>query len=117
MIFPVFVSVALLFVPESPRWLLLKDRHDEAQHVIARLEGKNVDINDPRVVSEFLSIQRTIEMEREAVGSPLKDVIRFRDETQTFRRLLLSMGTQCMQQFSGVNGLGMFSSVSLVLKT
>lgn len=99
MIFPIFVSTTLLFTPESPRWLLLRDRHDEAQHVIARLEGRNVDINDPRVVSEFLSIQRTVEMEREASGVPLSDVLRFKDETQTFRRLLLSIFTMVAQQF------------------
>ncbi|KAM0326679.1 hypothetical protein ACHAQA_006549 [Verticillium albo-atrum] len=107
LIFPVFVSIGLTLVPESPRWLLLQDRHDEARHVIARLMGRNISLDDPTVTAEFLSIQRAIEMEREDVV-PLKDVLRFRDQTQNFRRVLLSCGTQFMQQFSGVNALGYY---------
>ncbi|CAI4212103.1 unnamed protein product [Parascedosporium putredinis] len=40
LIFPIIVATALLCVPESPRWLMLKDRHEEARKVIARLHGK-----------------------------------------------------------------------------
>lgn len=107
LIFPVIVSIALLFVPESPRWLLLQDRHEEALEVIARLEGKGVSIHDERVTAEFLSIRTAIHQERKE-RVPTKDVLLFRDKTQNFRRLLLSAGTQFMQQFSGVNALGYY---------
>jgi Sugar (and other) transporter len=103
----VAVSVAsvLPFLPESPRWLLLQDLHEEALTVIARLTGKNVDIHDPDVTAEYLSIKTTIYQERKD-RTPVMDVLMFRDKTQNFRRLLLSCGTQFMQQFSGVNALG-----------
>lgn len=107
LIFPIVVAVALFFVPESPRWLLLKDRHDEALAVLARLEGKNRSIHDPEVTAQFLSIQSAIQMERKD-RVPLTDVLRCRDKTQNLRRLLLSCGTQFMQQFSGVNALGYY---------
>jgi MFS family permease len=89
LIFPVVVTVALLFVPESPRWLLLQDRHEEA------------------VTAEFLSIGTALELERRD-RPPFRDVVRFRDRQQNLRRLLLSCGTQFMQQFSGVNALGYY---------
>ncbi|KAI6088872.1 putative sugar transporter [Hypoxylon rubiginosum] len=107
LIFPFMIVIALFFVPDSPRWLMLKDRHDEALAVIARLAGRNVDTQDPEVMAEFLSIQATIEEERREVVSTA-DVLRCRDNTQNLRRIILSCGTQFMQQFSGVNALGYY---------
>ncbi|PKS09830.1 hypothetical protein jhhlp_004453 [Lomentospora prolificans] len=107
LIFPIVVASALLCVPESPRWLMLRDRHDEARKVIARLHGTDTELDHPDVAAEFLSIQGTIELERKD-RVPVMDVLRCRDQTQTFRRLLLSCGTQFMQQFSGVNALGYY---------
>lgn len=107
LIFPIAVSTALLFAPESPRWLLLKDRPEEALEVIARLHGKNVSIHDPEVAAQFLSIQQALVMERKD-KVPLRDVMLCRDRTQNLRRLILSCGTQFMQQFSGVNALGYY---------
>ena len=107
LIFPIIVAIGLLFVPESPRWLMLKDRPEDARKVIARLVGNKVPIDDPEVTAEFLSIQSTIQLERKD-AVPVKDVLLCRDRTQNFRRLLLSCGTQFMQQFSGVNALGYY---------
>jgi hypothetical protein len=105
LIFPLVVASVLPFLPESPRWLLLRDRHEEALEVIARLTGKKMDIHDPEVIAEYFSIKTTIYQERKH-RLPVMDVLMFRDKTQNFRRLLLSCGTQFMQQFSGVNALG-----------
>jgi hypothetical protein len=106
LIFSLVVASVLPFIPESPRWLLLQDRHEEALEAISRLTGENVDIHDPDVTAEYFSIKTTIYRERKN-RIPIVDVLLFRDKTQNFRRLLLSCGTQFMQQFSGVNALGM----------
>lgn len=107
LIFPLVVSIALLLIPESPRWLLLQDRHDEALSVIARLHGKGKSVHDPEVTAEFLSIRSALQIERDD-RVPIKDVLLCRDKTQNLRRLLLSCGTQLMQQFTGVNALGYY---------
>jgi MFS family permease len=107
LIFPCMIAAALFFIPESPRWLMLKDRPDEALKVIARLQGGNIDTKDPVVVAEFFSIQATLEEERRETVSTI-DMLKCRDRTQNLRRILLSCGTQFMQQFSGVNALGYY---------
>lgn len=39
-IFPTYVSIALYFCPESPRWLLLKGRDEDARKALHALHGK-----------------------------------------------------------------------------
>lgn len=133
----VFAAVLPLLtcVPESPRWLLLVDRDEEALRVIAQISGgtgggsspssspsgESIESDeneggrhhrsneeDPLVVAEYRSIKTAIRLERES-RVPLIDVLCHRDQTQNFRRLLLACGTQFMQQFSGINALGHFT--------
>lgn len=104
-IFFFIIAPLLFFVPESPRWLLLMGKEQDALEVLARLAGKNVPMDDLIVTAEFRSIKAAIELERED-RTPLMDVLCFRDKTHNFRRLILSCGTQFMQQFSGINALG-----------
>ncbi|KAI0161089.1 putative sugar transporter [Hypoxylon sp. FL1284] len=113
LIFPCMIVIPLLLVPDSPRWLMLKDRNEEAIAVIARLAGRGVSKEDPDVVAEFLSVQATIEQERRETVSTA-DMLRCRDKAQNLRRILLSSGTQFMQQFSGVNALGYYLPTVLV---
>ncbi|KAJ5727061.1 hypothetical protein N7493_004881 [Penicillium malachiteum] len=83
-----------------PRWYISHDRANEAVQIIADLEEKEVD--DP-----FMSeIHYSVEYEK-------KNSVRFSDilhgrahekaGTKTIRRLILGMGAQGMQQFSGIN--------------
>ena len=106
LIFPVLIFICLPFIIDSPRWLLLRDRHEEAIACLARLRGKPGQINDEELLDEFRSIWKSLQEERADVV-PIKDAFLFRDKTQNLRRVLLSCGTQFMQQFTGVNALGM----------
>ncbi|KAI2465213.1 putative sugar transporter [Annulohypoxylon bovei var. microspora] len=101
------VAPLLLFVPESPRWLLLAGKEQKALEVLAQLAGKGIPIDDRMVTAEFQSIKVAIDLERED-RSPIWDVLCFRDKTHNFRRLILSCGSQFMQQFSGINALGLY---------
>lgn len=93
------VAPVLLFVPESPRWLLLRDRDEEALLVLSRLMGHDKSVEDYEVLAEWRSIKTAIKIERED-QVPITDVLQHRDRTQNFRRLILSCGTQFFQQFT-----------------
>ncbi|KAI0592988.1 general substrate transporter [Biscogniauxia sp. FL1348] len=101
-IFILFATVPWL--PESPRWLIAKGRIEEADVILADLEG--LDVADPYVVTQSKEIQWAVNYERENTV-PWSMLLRGKTGpnggTCTIRRLLLGMGTQAMQQFSGIN--------------
>jgi hypothetical protein len=97
----------LFFTPESPRWLLMHDRTEEAHEALRRYLGKNLSLDDPVVMKELMSISGSIELERQSRIS-FKEVILCRDRSGHLKRLLLGCGTQFMQQFGGINALNYY---------
>ncbi|KAF2106437.1 general substrate transporter [Lophiotrema nucula] len=110
---PCIVLVTLLtFLPESPRWLLMHDRTDEAHEALRRYLGKDLTHDDPAVMKELMSISGAIEIERRSQIS-FKEVILQRDRSGHLKRLLLGCGTQFMQQFGGINALNYYFPIIL----
>ncbi len=96
LIFPLIVAVTLPSVVESPRWLLLKNKHEDALKALARLHGKSHALNDQDLNDELSSISRSIQEERKN-RAPTKDVFLFRDSNQNMRRLLLRRVIGCFE--------------------
>ena len=61
-IFPALVlGIGMLFFPDSPRWLLMKDRDDDALATLSKLRRQAIDY--PPLVAEYLEIKASVLLE------------------------------------------------------
>ena len=66
---PVIMAILTPFLPESPRFLIMKGRYDEALEVIKKLHGGGPAQDDDFFIREFNQIKAQHELEvRERVG-------------------------------------------------
>lgn len=107
------VTIALTLVsPESPRWLVMKNRTSEAQHILAKLASKSTD--EPDVLDEVQKLVTTINHEREVQKStPLKEIFTRHSKQQSLRRMLLGAGTSVFQQVGGTNVIAYYLPIVL----
>ena len=110
-IFFAFLTMFLvLFLPESPRWLILKDRMEEATAITGRLWAKPA--NDPEVLAEVQMLAENVAHEVAEQRVPVREIFHS-GKQQTLRRILLGMGTQFMQQIGGTNVVATYLPVVL----
>jgi len=96
---PSLVQIAFIYwVPESPRYLMAKDKHDQALEILAKYHA-NGDVNNATVQFEFREIKETIRLEYEAdANSTYVDF--FKTKGNRYRlAVLLSLGF--FSQWSG----------------
>ncbi|EAQ85666.1 hypothetical protein CHGG_06919 [Chaetomium globosum CBS 148.51] len=103
--FCLIILIFIPFLPESPRWLILKGREAEAKEVIAALEDKET--TDRVVENEFLAIKETVlEMSKGTFG----DLFTM-DKNRNLHRTLLAYFNQVFQQISGINLITYYAAV------
>jgi hypothetical protein len=97
-------------LPETPRFLIEKNRNTEAAGVLARLKGPHATIDDSDVKQVRQQIEASIELE--SAGGPFK----YKDlleggRTQNLRRIVLCCAVNIMQQFTGSNMINYYAPV------
>jgi sugar porter (SP) family MFS transporter len=104
-VFAVLLVLQIIGLPETPRWLVQHDRSEEAHQVVADIE--DIALDDERVVQTIQDIKAVITEEQKGGPFRFKELFSV-DETQNFRRLLITISVQLCQQFSGSNFLNYY---------
>jgi hypothetical protein len=94
----IFLFFALLFLPESPRWLAKKDRWDESIQVLALVHAKG-DQNSPFVAKEMAEIREAVEFERANSDVTYLELL----SPKMINRTHIGVFTQIWSQLTGMN--------------
>nr|CAH0110442.1 unnamed protein product [Daphnia galeata] len=102
-VFPVLVLVGVVFVPDSPYFLVKQGRLEEAEVALLWLRGQNYNY----VKAELSRIEALI-MEDAAQESRFSDIIK----PAVYKPVLIGIGLMVFQQLSGINA-ALFNSVEI----
>ncbi|KAI9252865.1 general substrate transporter [Phascolomyces articulosus] len=97
-VFSLIVIAGVFILPDSPRWLLKKNYTQEAREVVARLADEEVD--SEKVNEEMAILEHTLALEGEKFS--YREFLRH-GNVQHFRRMILGVVAQAMQQYCGIN--------------
>ncbi|CAG8898931.1 unnamed protein product [Penicillium egyptiacum] len=107
----VILGIGMLFFPDSPRWLLMKERDDDSLHALSRLRRQDRD--SPILLNEYLEIKASIMLENSFArdnfpnlsGYKLHVAQSFFTTWSRFRRLAIGCIVMFFQQFMGCNAM------------
>ncbi|KAM6528982.1 hypothetical protein FALCPG4_009934 [Fusarium falciforme] len=116
MLFGLIMLVMIVFLPESPRWLVSQGYDSEAKEVLNWITPKdelNDSAHEKSVETAYQNITRARELERAAEGDFSFWELWHGGNIQNWRRMALCAGVMACQQLSGINLLTYYISYVL----
>ncbi|KAH8697109.1 general substrate transporter [Talaromyces proteolyticus] len=100
------IACGIWFLQESPRWLIEKDRHEDARAVLTKLHGNGS--NDEFLELEYCEIRDAIVAEK-TVSVQTWTALMAKPSWR--KRLALGCGVQAFGQLSGINVINYYGNV------
>jgi len=95
-----------IFLPETPRFLIMKGRHELAGQSLSRL--RRLDMTHPALVDELQEITANHQYEMSLGSDGYRDI--FRNSAHLRRRTLTGCALQILQQLTGINFIMYYST-------
>lgn len=100
-----FIGAALFIIPESPRWLVMKNRVEEARTVLLKTIDNEAEVEER--LAEILLAAGTGSAEKYEEKAVWREML---SPSPTLRRMLITgFGIQCFQQITGIDATVYYS--------
>lgn len=116
-LFALILCGGMLFLPESPRYYVQKDKLEKALESLSKL--RRIDSSDPDLIEELVEIKASYDYEMSFGKTKIIDCFRNGGgRNKQILRMLTGMGVHVFQQCSGINfifyyGVNFFSSTGV----